>query len=124
MLKAGASGYMLKDCAFEEIIRAIDTVTKGQTYLSPAVTTMLVDGLITDESYSEKSPFEVLSKREREVLQLLAEGNSTKEIASTINVSVKTVESHRKHIMDKFDIRSVAELTKLAIREGLTSLDN
>ncbi len=123
MLKAGASGYLLKDCAFEEIIRAIDTVVKGQMYLSPAVTTLLVDGLITHESNAEESIFELLSEREREVLQLLAEGNSTKEIASTINVSVKTVESHRKNIMDKLDLRSVAELTKLAVREGLTSLD-
>ncbi|MCD6216625.1 response regulator transcription factor [bacterium] len=123
MLKAGASGYLLKDCAFEEIIRAIKTVLNGQMYLSATITSQVVDDLITKKAGENESTLSMLSNREREVLQLLAEGNSTKEIASTMNVSVKTIESHRKNIMDKIDLRSVAELTKFAIREGLTSLD-
>jgi DNA-binding NarL/FixJ family response regulator len=123
MLKAGAYGYLLKDCAFEEIIRAIKTVLNGQMYLSATITSQVVDDLITKKSGENESTLSMLSDREREVLQLLAEGNSTKEIASTMNISVKTIESHRKNIMDKIDLRSVAELTKFAIREGLTSLD-
>ncbi len=123
MLKAGASGYLLKDCAFEEIIRAIKTVLNGQMYLSATITSQVVDDLITKKTDDGESMLVVLSDREREALQLLAEGNSTKEIASAMNVSVKTIESHRKNIMDKLDLRSVAALTKFAIREGLTSLD-
>lgn len=124
MLKAGASGYLLKDCAFEEIIRAVKAVLNGQMYLSATITSQVVDDLITKKTDEGESMLVVLSDREREVLQLLAEGNSTKEIASTMNISVKTIESHRKNIMDKLDLRSVAALTKFAIREGLTSLDS
>jgi DNA-binding NarL/FixJ family response regulator len=123
MVKAGASGYLLKDCAFEELARAIQTVVSGQTYLSPGVAGTLVrsfvDRLGKDEANDGPSS---LTDREREVLQLVAEGKPTREIASVLNVSVKTVESHRKRIMNKLDIHSVAELTKFAIREGLTSL--
>lgn len=124
MLKTGASGYLLKDCAFEEIIRAVKAVLNGQMYLSASITSQVVDDLITKKTEESESMLMVLSDREREALQLLAEGNSTKEIASVMNVSVKTIESHRKNIMDKLDLRSVAALTKFAIREGLTFLDN
>jgi two-component system response regulator NreC len=124
MLKAGANGYMIKDCAFEEITRAVTAVWKGQTYLSPQVAGVIVGDFINQKGIQERSAIAQLSEREREVLKMLAEGHSTKEIASKINLSIKTIETHRKNIMDKLGIRNIAALTKLAIREGLTSLDN
>jgi DNA-binding NarL/FixJ family response regulator len=121
ILDAGASGYLLKDAAFEELSVAIKSVLKGQIYLSPAIA-----GVVVERSLGRfpkaRSPLAKLSKREQEVLQLIAEGKSTKEIAATLYVSVKTVEGHRKQIMDKLAIYSVAELTKYAIREGVTFL--
>ena len=122
MLKAGASGYLLKDSAFEELVNAVHTVMSGQSYLSPRITDIVVKEYLYNLPKSESTVFTVLTAREREVLQLLAEGKSTKQIASTLNLSVKTVETHRQQIMDKLEIRTVAELTKYAIREGLTSL--
>lgn len=123
MIKAGASGYLLKDSAFEELITAIRTVVSNQSYLSPKITDVVIKDYVQTLSKGDVSAFSVLTVREREVLQLLAEGRSTKEIAGSLNVSVKTVESHRQQVMDKLNIRSVAELTKYAIREGLTSLE-
>ena len=123
MLKAGASGYLLKDCAFEELARAIHSVVSNQTYLSPGITDIVVKDYIQESSIKPTSPFSVLTAREREVLQLLAEGASTKEIAKSLYVSVKTIETHRMQIMDKLRIHSIAELTKYAVREGLTSLE-
>ncbi|MCP4716075.1 MAG: response regulator transcription factor [Deltaproteobacteria bacterium] len=123
MLKAGASGYMLKDCAFDELSQAIKTVLDNRTFLSPGITTVVIEDYINHLS-SDASPVPtVLTAREREVLQLIAEGGSTKEIAFGLNVSVKTIETHRRQIMDKLHIHSIAELTKYALREGLTSLD-
>ncbi len=122
MLKAGASGYLLKDSAFEELVSAVHTVMTGQSYLSPRITDIVVKEYLYNLPKNESTVFTVLTVREREVLQLLAEGKSTKQIASTLNLSVKTVETHRQQIMDKLEIRTVAELTKYAIREGLTSL--
>ncbi len=122
MLKAGASGYLLKDSAFEELVNAVHTVMSGQSYLSPRITDIVVKEYLYNLPKSESTVFTVLTGREREVLQLLAEGKSTKQIAATLNLSVKTVETHRQQIMDKLEIRTVAELTKYAIREGLTSL--
>ncbi|HOC47067.1 MAG: response regulator transcription factor [Syntrophorhabdaceae bacterium] len=122
MLKAGASGYLLKDSAFEELVNAVHTVMTGQSYLSPRITDIVVKEYLYNLPKNESTVFTVLTVREREVLQLLAEGKSTKQIASTLNLSVKTVETHRQQIMDKLEIRTVAELTKYAIREGLTSL--
>ncbi len=123
MIKAGASGYLLKDSAFEELISAIKTVVSNQSYLSPKITDVVIKDYIQTLSRGDVSAFSVLTAREREVLQLLAEGRSTKEIAASLSVSVKTIETHRQQIMDKLDIHSVAELTKYAIREGLTSLE-
>ena len=124
MLKAGACGYLPKDCAYDELIEAIHQAMDGKNYLSPEVTHGLVDGFVRNTAESaEESAFSVLSDRERQVLQLLAEGNSTKEIAASLGVSVRTAETHRRNIMDKLDMRSVAELTKYAIRSGLTTLD-
>jgi two-component system response regulator NreC len=122
ILEAGASGYLLKDAAFEELSVAIKAVLKGQIYLSPAITGVVVGQSLGRVGSKARSQRAKLSKREQEVLQLIAEGKSTKEIAATLNVSVKTVETHRKQIMDNLDIHSVAGLTKYAVREGLTSL--
>jgi two-component system response regulator NreC len=123
MLKSGASGYLLKDCAFEELARAIHTVIKGKTYLSPGISDVVVSGYLRQLSKPEPSSSKVLTDREREVLQLIAEGKSTKQIALKLYISGKTVETHRRQIMNKLDIFTIAELTKYAIRKGLTSLD-
>jgi two-component system, NarL family, response regulator NreC len=123
MFRAGASGYLLKDCAFEELTRAVGAVLKNQTYLSPAVAGPVMEDYIHHLSTAVSAEFSVLSPREREVLQLLAEGKSTKETAALLCVSIKTVETHRQQIMSKLNIHSIAELIKYAIREGLTSLD-
>ncbi|MBU2548200.1 MAG: response regulator transcription factor [Proteobacteria bacterium] len=121
ILKAGASGYLLKDCAFEELVTAIRAAVAGQTFLSPGITGQVIHDYIRRLSESDDSS-SLLTSREREVLQMLAEGKTTKQMAEQLNLSVKTVETHRRQIMDKLDLRSVAELTKYAIREGLTSL--
>jgi len=123
MLKSGASGYLLKDCAFEELTRAIRTVVAGKTYLSPAISDVVVDGYLHRLSEDDSASSDVLTHREREVLQMLAEGNSTKQVALKLHISIKTVETHRRQMMHKLDIYSVAELTKYAIRKGLTSLE-
>jgi DNA-binding NarL/FixJ family response regulator len=123
MLKSGASGYLLKDCAFEELARAIHVVVDGKTYLSPAVLGVVVDDYLHRLARTESPSSEVLTDREREVLQLIAEGKSTKQVALKLHISVKTVETHRRQIMSKLDIHTIAELTKYAIRKGLTSLE-
>ncbi len=122
MLKAGASAYLLKDCAFEELVTAIRAVLADKTYLSPMIGSVIVESFVRRPQEEAASAFSLLTKREREVLQLLAEGKNTKEIADRLFVSVKTIETHRTHIMEKVQVRTVAELTKYAIREGLTSL--
>lgn len=122
VFEAGASGYLLKDAAFEELSGAIKAVLKGQIYLSPSIAGVVVRQSIGGRGSKPRSKGPLLSKRENEVLQLIAEGRSTKEIAATLYVSVKTVETHRKQIMDKLDIHSIAGLTKYAVREGLTPL--
>jgi DNA-binding NarL/FixJ family response regulator len=123
MLKAGASGYILKDCLFDELMEAIKTVLGGGIYLSPKITGLVIDDYIQRLSKQSQPGGPVLGDREREVLQLLAEGKSTKEIAMFLHVSTKTIESNRRNIMDKLKINSVAELTKYAIREGITPLE-
>ena len=124
MLQAGASGYILKDCASEELATAIRTVMKGRVYVSPDVAGTIVGDYVQHLSGEVTATAPTLSSREREVLQLIAEGRSTADIAELIHVSVKTVETHRKRLMDKLELRSVAELTKYAIREGITSLND
>ena len=123
MLKAGASGYILKDCLFDELIEAIRTVIGGGIYLSPKITGVVIDDYVQRLSNQCQPNGPTLGDREREVLQLLAEGKSTKEIALLLHVSAKTIESNRRNIMDKLRINSVAELTKYAIREGITPLE-
>ncbi len=122
MLQAGASGYLLKDCAFKELVQAIHTVSHRQVYLSPSIAALVTEDYVRQLMSKGGSPASMLSPKEREVLQLMAEGHSTKQIAATLFLSVKTIETHRQQIMEKLDIHSVAELTKFAIREGLTSL--
>jgi two-component system response regulator NreC len=121
MLKAGAAGYMLKDSAFTDLAKAIRVVMSGKTYLSHEVTDIVVKDYVSSSQPAESSAFHLLSPREREVLQLLAEGKTSALIGERLHISVKTVETHRQQIMVKLKIRSVAELTKYAIREGLTS---
>ncbi len=124
MLKAGAWAYVLKSRAYEELVRAIREVMKGRKYLSPDVARGVVDEYVGLSSSSSANPaFIVLTDREREALQLIAEGKSTKVVADELSVSVKTVETHRHNIMEKLNLYSVAELTKYAIREGITSVD-
>lgn len=123
MLKAGACGYLLKDCALEELTTAIRAVMAGKTYLSPSVTDVVVEDYVHSVSPKDSSAFSVLSQREREVLQLLAEGSTTKQIARRLHISPKTVEGHRLRLMDKLNLDSVAKLTKYAIQEGLTSAE-
>ncbi|MDI6852896.1 MAG: response regulator transcription factor [Deltaproteobacteria bacterium] len=123
MLKAGASGYLLKDCAFEELSHAIRLVMANKTYLSPGVSDIVIKDYVQGLSTPGSSAFSVLTAREREVLQLMAEGKTTSQIAEHLHISVKTVETHRQQVMHKLGIHSIAELTKYAIREGLTSLE-
>lgn len=123
MFAAGARGYVLKGSAFEEVAAAIKTVTAGRIYVSPKITDQVLADYVKQlikPSAGTESP---LSGREREVLQMLAEGKSSRTIAERLHVSVTTVDTHRKHIMDKLGFRSIAELTKYAVREGLTPLD-
>jgi len=124
MLKAGASGYLLKDCAFEELVHAIRLAMSNRIYLSPGIADVVVKDYNNHTPPPSRSVFSVLTNREREVLQLLSEGKRTTQIAEILHISIKTVETHRQQIMHKLGIRSVAELTKYAIREGLTSLDS
>jgi DNA-binding NarL/FixJ family response regulator len=122
-LKAGVSGYLQKDSAFEELEQAIRVVASNQTYLSPSIAGDVVKGYVDKMMTDESADPALLTEREREVVQLYAEGHATKQIAERLNLSVKTVETHRRHIMQKLNITSIAELTKFAIREGLTTLD-
>ena len=123
MLAAGASGYLLKDCAFEELAKAIRAVAADRTYVSSMIVDVLVRDYFHKSGAGSGSAISSLTDREREVLQLLSEGKTTKEIAGHLHVTAKTVETHRQRIMEKLNIRSVAQLTKYAIREGLTSLE-
>ena len=122
MFSAGASGYLLKDCAFEELEHAIRTVARNRFYLNSAIAGIVVEDYVSRLGKTDSPAFSLLTAREREVLQLMAEGKTTKYIAHSLNVSVKTVETHRRQIMDKLNLNSVAELTKYAIREGITSI--
>ena len=124
MLRAGASGYLLKDCAFEELVRAVHAVAAGQTYLSPAIPGVVVEDYVRHIEPDDESHSSPLTAREREVLQLLAEGQLSRQIAEHLHVSVKTVETHRQNIMEKLDLHTIADLTKYAIRTGLTSLED
>ncbi len=122
MLKGGASGYLLKDCDPMELIDAIRTVMLNQIYLTHSITDIVVKKYIQQQLPNASSTsYSILTAKEREVLQLLAEGKTTKQIALRLNVSVKTIGTHRRNIMDKLKIFNVAGLTKYAIHEGIIS---
>jgi DNA-binding NarL/FixJ family response regulator len=128
MLRAGASGYVLKECAFEELVKAVHAVFDGHIYLCNAINDLIVRDYLNKlkegkpVSSEGSKAFSILTEREREVLQLLAEGKTTKEIAFSLHVSVKTIEAFRHNLMNKLGIYSIAGLTKFAVLEGLTSL--
>jgi len=123
MLKAGASGYVLKECTFDELVDAIRTVIDGGVYLSPKVASVVVSDYVQHSAGATESPLETLTEREREVLQLISEGKNTKQIALQLHVSTKTIEANRRKIMEKLDAHSIAELVKIAISGGLASLE-
>jgi DNA-binding NarL/FixJ family response regulator len=120
MLKAGVLGYLVKECSFKELSQAIRMVMANKTYFSSAVTDILVDEVCHSPN-RDSGAYARLSLRENEVLQLIAEGKTTNQIADNLHVSNKTIETHRKNIMGKLQIRNIPELTKYAVREGLTS---
>lgn len=123
MFGAGAVGYLRKDCASEEIMAAIKTAMNDRVYLSPAISGIPASADIPREEIGKFLATSLLSTKERQVLQMIAEGRTTKYIAARLDVSEKTVEKHRQHIMEKLDLHSIAELTKYAIREGMTSAE-
>ena len=123
MLAAGASGYVVKATASDEVVQAVKAVSKGKTYLCPDVAHAVVTNYTGRGKVKQPAGYADLGEREREVLQLLAEGMTSKEIADSLCISVKTVEAHRRNITDKLKIHGVAELTKYAVRAGLTSLE-
>lgn len=123
MLKAGVRGYVLKDCAYDELREAIHAVMREETYITGKITKVIIKDYVDRLYLQDEYAFIPLTGREKEVLQLLAEGKTTHEIAAIIKVSDKTVETFRQHIMNKLDLHSVAELTKYAIRVGLTFLE-
>lgn len=122
MLEAGASGYVLKANAYDDLRKGVEAALRGMKYLCAEVTAEIVDSVLQEGVVG--SVYEILGAREREVLQLLAEGLTSPQIAERLHVSTSTVETHRKNIMRKLDVHNVVELTRYAIREGLTSVDD
>ena len=122
MLEAGASGYVLKAAAVDEVCRAVEAVAEGKRYLSPEITGVVVDAHLRAPAQPGAPSSSPLGSREREILQLLAEGHGSPEIARHLHIATSTVETHRRNIMRKLDAHSIAELTKFAVREGLTPL--
>lgn len=123
MMKSGARGYLLKTNLFEELLTAIRTVISGNVFLSSEITEHIVKSAINPDGQSEMVPFYTLSSREREILQLLAEGRSNSHIANQLFISKKTVASHRRNIMTKLKLDGIPALTKFALKHGITSLD-
>jgi DNA-binding NarL/FixJ family response regulator len=121
-LRSGAAGYMLKDAATVELELAINSVAQGKTYLSPSISRTVIDSYL-ERVGGEAGPLEQLTPRQREILQLIAEGKNTKEIAYLLGISVKTVETHRLQLMARLDIHDVPGLVRYAIRSGLVSPD-
>ena len=123
MLESGASGYVIKAAAYDELRRAILVVSQGKSYLSPDITGIVLDAQFRPSSEAGTPKHATLGPREREIVQLLAEGHTSPQIAQRLHISARTVETHRRNIMKKLGLHSVAELTKYAILEGLTPLD-
>ena len=122
MLHAGASGFLVKDCSFSELMRAVQAVYSGEMYLSQEVAGVVIEDYLNKINNNNSSESKSLTNREAEVLQHISSGLRTREIAEKLEVSVKTIETHRRQIMEKLNLHSIAELTKYAIREGLTSI--
>ncbi len=122
MFRAGAHAYVLKHCALEELERAFRCVLSGRKYLSEELADLVIEGYVRNQCDDARDSAQELTAKERNVLQLIAEGKSTKDIADILNISISTTESHRQHIMQKTGLRSVAELTRYAVRIGLTEL--
>ena len=122
-LEAGASAYVLKSNLFDEMLRALEIVAEGGRYLSPRITDVVIDDYVGKLTEGESGKTPKLTSRERQIVQLVAEGKTIKEIARILHISPKTADSNRRQIMNKLGFSSVAELTKYAIREGLTSLE-
>lgn len=118
-LHAGAVGYLLKDAAPVELELALRAVSRGETYLSPVISQRVVEDYLAQASRHSDAPAQLLTKRQREILQLVAEGKSTKQVAALLGVSIKTVETHRADIMERLGIRDLAGLVRYAVREGL-----
>lgn len=123
MFKAGASGYLLKDCEYDELAAAVRSVASGKDYISPSISGILIETCTTDNPKRKKDAFSTLTNREREVLQLLTEGKTTKQAAARLHISPKTVEVHRLNVMNKLKIDNMVQLTKYAIQEGITLPD-
>jgi DNA-binding NarL/FixJ family response regulator len=121
-LKAGAKGYLGKECVIEELEKGIRAVQAGKSYLDPRITELLINLYTQKNQQDSTGSFVALSKREQDVLRHTADGRNTKDIAFTLSISVKTVETHRLNIMKKLNVNSIAQLTKYAVREGLSSL--
>lgn len=121
MIRAGASGYMLKESAFEELIKGLNALSENRIFLCNKISKVVFSEYVGIVTNPKTIKGDGLTSREREVLQLVAEGNTTKEIAEILQLSTKTIDSHREHIMEKLGIRNIAGLTKYAIREGLTT---
>ncbi len=124
MLEAGASGYVLKSGAYDELRRAVQAVRSGNSYLSPRITGLVIEAHLRPGSQPESASAPSLGPRELEIVQLLAEGHTSPQIARKLHISTRTVESHRRNIMKKLDVHSLAEITKYAVREGLTSVED
>lgn len=122
-IKAGASGYLVKDSAPLDLKMAIASVMRGEIYLSPRVSRHIVSGFLHGKPHQDESSMDALTARQREILQMVAEGKSTKQIAFELNVSVKTVETHRAALMERLDIHDIAGLVLYAVRRGLISVD-
>lgn len=123
MLEAGALGYILKTCSFKELLAAVRATVRREPYLAPEIADVLVQDFLGRSQKKRRCAFNVLTPREREVLQLVSEGQMTKEIAKNLHVCERTIETHRQRIMSKLELHSIADITKYAIREGLTTID-
>lgn len=123
-LKAGVSGYIIKKAIGSELIDAIRAVSRGDKYLHPSITANVVESLIEGEEKKEKDPYDLLSDREKQVLKLIAEGETHKEIAESLGISVKTATAHQSNISEKLDLHSKADLIKFAIQRGIIKLEN
>jgi two-component system response regulator NreC len=124
ILNAGANGYLVKETAFQDLISAIKAVYRDEAFMSPSISKKVISSYMQRAQEDEKETCDILTTREREILQLIAEGNSSKKIAEALFISPKTVETHRTHIMDKLNIHNRTDLIKYAIRQGIVDIDN